>query len=54
MDKALTSHAGSRGLNPDFSAPVLSVSPPCALSLSLTMPPGSILVMGVVNIEESW
>ena len=40
MDKALACHTGSRGSNSDmtkvYSAPILSGTPPC--SLSLTMP----------------
>ena len=39
MDQALACLAGSWGLNPDthkdFSAPILSGLPPCALSQSL-------------------
>ena len=58
MDKALACHTGCQGSNLDttkfYSAPILSGTPACALSLSLTKPQAWILVTEQVKREESW
>ena len=59
MDKALACHTGGLGSNPDttkdFSAPILSCTPPCALSLSCHyVIQNEYLSQGKVKREESW
>ena len=63
MDKALACIAGGPGLNPDmtkgFSAPILTGTPPQALSLSLFLKMHVVMCSrvnchGVVKREESW
>ena len=61
MDLVLACHASGGGSNPDmpkdFSAPILSGTPLCALSLSqslLSHASARLLVMGEGKREELW